>query len=107
MTACYNDSEENLYPNPSACDTVNVSYKTDVSPILENRCYNCHANNTTNSIYEFEGHSDLLAIIATRNFLGAIKREAGVLAMPLGGDKIPDCEISIIEAWITQGKLNN
>lgn len=107
LSSCFYDSEEELYPNPPACDTLNVSYSGDVVPILQNRCYSCHGNGTTVSVIEFEGHSDLLTVIANRNLLGAIKRESGVIAMPQGADKLPDCEILIIEAWIHQGKLNN
>lgn len=107
LSSCYYDSEEKLYPNPPACDTVAVSYQNHVVPILSNRCYVCHGNNNTVSVLEFEGHADLLLVMASRNLLGAIKRQPGLLPMPQGADKLPDCEISIIEAWIIQGKLNN
>lgn len=107
LSSCYFDSEEKLYPNIPACDTSNVSYSNDVNPILQNRCYACHGNNNTVSAIEFEGYADWLAVLANRNVLGAIKRVSGVTAMPQGADKLPDCEIHIIEAWINQGKLNN
>jgi len=107
LSSCYYDSEEKLYPNPPACDTIDVSYVNDIDPLLKTRCYNCHGNNNTVSAYEFEGYSDLLLMLASRNLLGAIKRESGVTAMPQGAEKLPDCEINIIEAWINQGKRNN
>lgn len=107
LSSCYYDSEDKLYPITSTCDTLNVSYTNDINPILQNRCYSCHGNNNTVSVYEFEGYTDLVAIIASQNFLGAIKRVSGVIAMPQGGDKLPDCEINTIEAWINQGKKNN
>lgn len=107
LSSCYFDSEEKLYPNIPACDTSNVSYSNDVNPILQNRCYTCHGNNNTVSAIEFEGYTDWLTMLANRNVLGAIKRVSGVTAMPQGADKLPDCEIHIIEAWINQGKLNN
>lgn len=107
IESCFYDSEEHLYPNPPACDTLNVSYNLDVNPILMNRCYNCHGNNNTVSVYEFEGYLDLINFIEKGKLLGAVKRQGGFLAMPQGADKIPDCEISILEAWINQGKKNN
>ncbi|MBK6543891.1 MAG: hypothetical protein IPO78_12355 [Saprospiraceae bacterium] len=107
LNSCFYDSEETLYPNPPACDTMEVSYNLDVSPILQSRCYNCHGNNNTVSIYEFEGYTDFLNFIALNRFLGSINHESGFTAMPLGGEKIPNCEIKILEAWINQGTLNN
>ncbi len=107
LNACFYDSEEYLYPNPPVCDTLNVSYSLEIAPILQNRCYTCHGNNNTVSVYEFEGYQDLISFIEKGRILGAIKREGGYLIMPQGADKMPDCEISKIEAWINQGKLNN
>ena len=107
IESCFYDSEEHLYPNPPACDTLNVSYNLDVNPILMNPCYNCHGNNNTVSVYEFEGYLDLINFIEKGKLLGAVKRQGGFLAMPQGADKMPDCEISILEAWINQGKKNN
>jgi len=107
LESCWYDSEEHLYPNPPACDTLNVSYISDVNPILQNRCYVCHGNNNTISVYEFEGFQDWLNFVEKGKLLGAIKREGGFLAMPQGADKMPDCEINILEAWINQGKKNN
>lgn len=107
LESCFYDSEEHLYPNPGLCDTLNVSYNLDVNPILQNRCYVCHGNNNTVSVYEFEGYLDLVNFIEKGKFLGAIKREGGFLAMPQGADKMPDCEIGILEAWINQGRKNN
>lgn len=106
MSSCYYDSEQNLYP-PSACDTSKVSYMKDIDSILIRRCYSCHDDMRLGSVFDFQGHSDLVSFIDSHNFLGAIKHEAGVQAMPLGGDKIPDCEINFLEAWINQGKQNN
>lgn len=107
LSSCYYDTEENLYPDPPACDTISVSYINDLVSIFINRCYSCHGNNNTVSSIEFEGHTDLLTVLNSKNLLGAIKRIPGVIAMPQGADKLPDCEIYKIEAWIRQGKLNN
>ncbi len=107
LNSCYYDTEENLYPNPPACDTLAMSYTTDIIPIFTTHCYSCHGNNTTVSAIEFEGYADLILVLASKNFLGAIKRSPGAIAMPLGSDKLPDCQIVKIEAWINQGKQNN
>ncbi len=107
LNSCYYDTEENLYPNPPTCDTIAVSYSNDIIPIFESKCYSCHGNNTTVSVIEFEGYAYLIAVLASKNFLAAINRSPGAIAMPLGADKLPDCQIYKIEAWIHQGKQNN
>ena len=43
LQSCYYDSVEELYPNPVECDTTNVSYATDVWPIIESNCVVCHS----------------------------------------------------------------
>ena len=107
LSSCFYDSEDKLYPNTPACDTLNVSYANGVNPILQSRCFNCHGNSRLGSIYDFEGYADLVAMIGSQNFLGAIKQVPGILPMPQGADKLTDCQINTIQAWINQGKLNN
>ena len=107
LNSCVYDSEEALYPSPPLCDTITVSYNLEVNPILSNRCYSCHGNNNMVSVHEFEGHADLVKFLEKNLLLGAIKRLPGFLTMPQGGEKLPACEINIIEAWVNQGKLNN
>ena len=39
--------------------------------------------------------------------MGAINHLNGYAAMPQGGGKLTDCEISKLQKWIDNGKLNN
>lgn len=52
--SCSWDNEETLYPGPEECDTTNVSYTTDIVPILSGYCYSCHSNLDPCSILKFE-----------------------------------------------------
>ena len=47
LSSCYYDTEEELYPDSgsSTCDTISVSYATDIVPIVSAKCSTpgCHA----------------------------------------------------------------
>jgi len=49
-----------------------------------------------------------LRILALNGTLaGAIEHTPGFTPMPQFGDKLSDCNIAIIKAWINNGALNN
>jgi len=44
LSACYYDTEEELYPNSFSgnTDTTNVTYSGTIAPMLATNCNNCH-----------------------------------------------------------------
>ncbi|MEI6767169.1 MAG: hypothetical protein WCM76_16180 [Bacteroidota bacterium] len=48
LTGCYNDNEESLYANynnlssTASCDTVNLTYTSQIKAILDANCISCH-----------------------------------------------------------------
>lgn len=105
-TACYKDNEEDLYPD-NGCNTENVSFAQTVWPVLNNNCVSCHSGPGASGGIRLGNYNEVVATIDGGRFLGAIKHENGFSAMPQGGSKLSDCNISQIDAWIAQGKLNN
>lgn len=106
ISSCYKDNEEDLYPD-TGCNTANVSFAQTVWPVLNNNCVSCHNGPGASGGIRLGNHSEVVAAIDGGRFLGAIRHESGFSAMPQGGNKLSDCNISQIEAWIAQGKLNN
>ena len=106
LSACYYDSEEDLYP-ANECNTTNMSFSTHIAPIFERNCYSCHnaAANTGN--ITLEGHANVMKHVTSGRLLGAIRHEAGFQPMPQGAAKLISCDISKIEQWIAQGSPNN
>ena len=106
FSACYYDSEEDLYP-VSNCDTTDLSFETHIAPIFERNCYACHsaAANTANVI--LEGHSQVMNHVNNGRLLGAINHESGFTPMPQGAPKLIACDIAKIEAWVAGGAPNN
>lgn len=115
LAACSKDNEEDLYgengddngDNQTQCDTENVSYATQVWPVIESSCISCHSGAGANAGIRMENHAQLVEVINSGRFLGAIRQESDFSAMPQGGPKLDECTIEKIEAWIADGMPDN
>jgi hypothetical protein len=103
---CTKASADKIAP---PCDTTNVSYSSQVVPIMEQYCYSCHGNENTGG----SGGINLntyasLGFYAGNGFLvGNITYAHGYVGMPFGKPPVPACEINTIVAWVNQGAKNN
>lgn len=112
MTSCYYDNEETLYLAVAACDTDNMSYSQDVWPVVSSSCTGCHSGASPAGGIPLENYADVSSsgAIDPGNYgslYGSISHASGNSPMPKNGDKLPDCTISKIKAWIDQGMLEN
>lgn len=106
LTACYYDSEEDLYP-VSNCITTDLSYQQHIAPILQRNCYTCHSAALNTGNVTLEGHNQLMKYVTSGQLEGAINHRPGFQSMPQGAPKMPACDIAKIEAWIDNGAQNN
>jgi uncharacterized membrane protein len=110
-TGCYYDNEEKLYAEVSTtCDLTNVTFAVTVKPILQASCYSCHSNSNANSSgggIKLENYADVQTQAKNGKLMGTVKHASGYQAMPKGGGKLTDCEISQLQKWIDNGTLNN
>jgi hypothetical protein len=115
LTACYNDNEEELYgstPTTTTCDlTTAVKFSTVVSPIIASKCgtSGCHSATSKAAGINLGNYDAIKAYITSSKavFLGSIKHESSFSSMPKGNAKLPICDISKIENWITAAMPNN
>lgn len=107
LNGCYYDVEEVLYPTASSCDTIDISYNTDVQPIIQSSCYTCHDQASSFGNITLEGYANIKVYADNGLLLGVIRHESGFSPMPKSGNKLLDCEIATIEKWISDGALNN
>jgi len=106
LVSCSSDVEEELYPTTD-CQVEDMSYLTDILPIIDTNCYQCHnAANNFGGI-TLEGYDALKIFADNGQLLGVIRHESGFSFMPQGEPKLLDCEIEKIAAWIDQGTMNN
>jgi len=112
--------QDNGIDTTTVCDTTFViSYKNDILPILQfskhnnaEACYACHDEDSyfvRGLGVRLEGYSFLKTYVDNDQLLCAIKHAgcAGSKNMPEVGDKLEDCDIQRIEAWVNQGAPNN
>ncbi len=107
LSSCYYDNKEDLFQLDTDCDVSDVSYSAIIQPILDNRCYSCHAAAIELGNVNLEDFTSLKSYVDSEQLLKSVRHEPGASAMPPGGVKIPDCEIERIEKWITNGALND
>lgn len=107
MQSCYYDNIEELYPQAPACDTTNVTYSTDVWPVISENCTDCHNTGFPSGNVSLSNYDEIVAAVQNGSLLGTIKHEDGWSPMPKGGGKLPDCDIQKIESWVNAGTPDN
>ena len=108
IISCSKSSEDQLTtPAPTACDTVNMTYSTDVLPILQANCYSCHGNGNAEGGEQLDSYEAVKDAAEDGDLLGVITHAAGYPPMPDGGGKLSDCDINKIRDWINRGATNN
>jgi len=112
LSGCYYDSEEALYGKPGSgtCDTSVAKFSTQVKQILNSYCLTCHSNAAALSGgggIKLQDYADVKIYVLNGRLKGSIEHASGFSAMPKGGGTLSACNLSIINAWITKGALND
>ncbi|MES2811426.1 MAG: hypothetical protein V4670_03060 [Bacteroidota bacterium] len=95
-TSCTNDSESDLTdPVP-----IVVKYATDVRPIIQANCIECHTDPPENGapmpLLTYENVRDA---VIDRGLIDRISSTDPSFLMPYGRDRLPQSKIDIIIAW--------
>ncbi len=100
---------ENLECDPDAgvCDTDNVSYATTIVPILQNTCLGCHSGSAPSGGINLSTHAGVQTVALNGRLVGAVSHDSAYSPMPQGGQKLSDCKIDQIRAWVDAGAPNN
>ncbi len=108
LGGCYYDVEEELYPYSGNCDTTSINYAGSVLPILQsNGCMSCHSGGAPSGNLSLDTYAKVRAIAQDGRLMGVITFSAGYSPMPQGGNKISECNINKIKAWINAGLPEN
>ncbi len=95
---------EDKIKSPASCDVTGVTFSKDVLPIIQKRCYSCHGNGQNQGGVNLDGHAK---ISTSPKLYASIAHLPGAEPMPIGGSKLPQCEIDKIKAWLDAGAPNN
>jgi uncharacterized membrane protein len=81
----------------------NVSYVTDIVPVLQTNCYSCHSTSDNSSGILLDNYNSLRYYAENGYLYGVISHASGYRPMPDDGGKISDCNIALIKKWIDTG----
>jgi hypothetical protein len=100
FVAC--DDEE--MPMGMECETAGLTYTDDIASIINSTCAlsGCHEMNSSTT-FEMHDFATITAAVGFGRIIGAINQDAGFSPMPRGGEKLEDCTIDMITAWINDG----
>jgi hypothetical protein len=91
----------------NGCDTVNVTFSGTIRPILQNNCVGCHSGANPPLGVALDSYGGVLSVVNDGRFRKAVNHLPGASAMPKGGNKLPDCTVNKINAWLNKGSSNN
>ncbi len=109
ISSCYYDNFEEINPGAGlTCDTsISVTFATNIKPIMESNCGTnngaCHSAGAA-GFYQLNNVAGIDAAIADGKFIESIKHLSGASAMPKNSPKMDDCNIALIDKWLSTGK---
>ena len=112
LTGCYYDKADLVYPATSSvvCDTINVTYATQVVAIVNAQCASCHGAASaaaSGAGIVLTSYTTIKPYITSGSFVNSILQNGKASPMPKNGAKLSTCSINQIQAWIRKGALNN
>ena len=108
FNSCFYDKSQQQYPAVT-CDTTSVSYSLDITAILDASCQGCHKGASASSGIDLYNYSTIKVLALDGKYvfgslLSAVSFEGGnPNPMPQGANKLPDCDINKIRAWVNRG----
>lgn len=110
LEGCYNKKADLIIPNNNCDTSVVISYSSDITNILQQNCYRCHATDKYAFLggnHQLDSFLGLQEMVINGKLLKAINHFPGAVAMPYDGGKLSDCDIMKITAWVNRGAPNN
>lgn len=104
---CYNDKETVLYAETACTPSAMPSYATEIVPILQLKCNNCHSGSFASGNILLDSYAEVKKYADNGKLLGTITWAPGYSPMPKNGNKLPGCQVATIQAWIVAGAPNN
>jgi len=98
----------------SADSHAEVSLATEVMPLMEKYCWECHSEESAELGLKLDSYEGIMAGSDYGTVVEVGDADGSLLVdmiasgdMPEDGDPMPADELAIIKAWITEGASNN
>lgn len=109
FSSCLYDKLEEM-ENIAPCDTSDVTYTKDIKPLIATNCgpdNSCHQLDGSDSEIPLVSYEPVKGVAETGQLLGAVTHDVNYEPMPKDADKLSECNINLIKAWINQGLKEN
>jgi len=108
FTSCtYHNEVDYFAGTTDTCNTSNMSFQTDIQPILQASCVSCHNSGSASGGVNLDGYENAKPYAQSGKLSNVINHKFGVTPMPMNADKLSDCTINKVDAWIDQGFKDN
>ena len=91
-----------------------VSFATDILPLFESRCLNCHGGNRTEAELSLRTYTDVMTgseggpVITAGDAVNSVLHEmVATQEMPKRGPKLTPAQVQLLADWINQGAFDN
>lgn len=101
MQGADNNSCESLF-----CDTLNVTFSSNISTLVSNKCEGCHSGANPNGGVSLTNYTQISQSATSGTLWDAINSSNGAPTMP-PNTGLSDCEIATFRIWIENGALND
>ena len=91
----------------TGCDSSKFTFSNAIQPMLSFYCKGCHNATTASSGVVLDNYNGVKTVAGDGRLMAVIRRLPGFPAMPQGGNKLSDCQITQVEKWIAAGAQNN
>jgi hypothetical protein len=96
LISCTSNSIDDDPDSPGGIDPDDVTYKTNIKPLIDGKCLGCHTNPPTNNApMPLTTYDNVKDAVMTRGLIGRV--EDG--SMPLVGSDLTDSQVQQIKDW--------
>ena len=99
-------AKNNSCEDVANCISTNMSFKTNISPIIDTNCKGCHNANNPSGGIDLSTFDNVKKYADSGVLVGVITQAPNYIAMPVGS-KLSQCNIDKIKSWIADGSKNN
>lgn len=92
----------------SACDTsITPTFSAFVSPLITNQCAGCHGSTNPDGNLPLTNYDQIMVAVNDGRLMFSLNGTDGYSIMPDNTTGLPQCQIDLIQEWISLGANND
>ncbi|MEX0986781.1 MAG: hypothetical protein WD052_04825, partial [Bacteroidales bacterium] len=104
--SCENNNELDLYGEVE-CDTIHITWESDIAEILQNNCVICHGPETAYKNVRHDSYEAEMVVVNDGRLRGVVNHLPGYIPMPYDSPKLNECDLKKINIWLDNGAPEN